>query len=104
MSIDTPRNTDSNAHAGAATDGVEQGDVAGPALFACGLKPFLERLRARLDQAAHAHGDVAFTLAYLDDLFFRALLLVVFLQTSGFLCFIHVDYFCRIAKRRCENR
>jgi hypothetical protein len=42
-----------------AADGIEQGDVAGPALFAAGLKTPLDRLRAAvqaLDRGDDAYG------------------------------------------------
>ena len=37
-----------------AREGIEQGDPAGPALFACGLKAPLDELRSRLESMAAA--------------------------------------------------
>ena len=60
-----------------AVEGIEQGDAAGPALFACGLKKPLDDLRAKLEtalseaRAGHegnaGSGDCVAVFAYLDD-------------------------------------
>ena len=51
-----------------ARDGIEQGDPAGPAQFACGLKELLDAMDLRLQVAAQARGlPPPFLFAYLDD-------------------------------------
>ena len=62
-----------------ASEGIEQGDSAGPALFAAGVRDPLDRLRAELAAALRARGlgtqaraptdDAGFVFAYLDDTF-----------------------------------
>ena len=51
-----------------AADGIEQGDPAGPAQFACGIKELLDAMDLRLQVAAQARGlPVPYLFAYLDD-------------------------------------
>ena len=62
-----------------ASEGIEQGDSAGPALFAAGLRDPLNRLRAELatllrarglgSQARYPTDDDGYVFAYLDDTF-----------------------------------
>ena len=62
------RTSDSECAKIMAADGIEQGDPAGPAQFACGLKELLDAMDLRLQVAAQARGlPVPYLFAYLDD-------------------------------------